>query len=311
MLENIRDAVLIFNPRAGRAQNAHAGPLERARRILARAGIVTELTPTDAPGAATRLAQQAVAGQRQLVIACGGDGTLNEVVNGLAGSSVPLALLPAGTANILAKELGLPWNVEKAAELVVGSNLRRIALGLATNTHDGHTRYFLSVSGAGPDGAIVNAVNHDLKAGTGILAYWSEGLRQLVRYDFPRFRVTAGAETFEATLIVVGRTKHYGGPFRITTQADLYGNDFELLVCTTANRLLYLGYLPMLWTGQLRRARHAHFLRAAVVHCAPLDATPVYFQLDGEPGGCLPAEFRVVPDALTLAVPNPLGRTGR
>jgi len=240
-----------------------------------------------------------------MVIVCGGDGTLNEAVNGLAGSAVPLGLLPAGTANVLAKELGLPWDLETAAALIAGSEFRRIALGVVTTGDDPHhQRYFLSTAGAGPDGAIVNGVSNRLKARAGTLAYWAEGFKQLARYGFPRFRATIGDRTIDATLIIVGRTKHYGGPFRITTEASLYDDQFELMLCTSANPLTYLGYLPLAWAGRLRRARQAHFLKSTIVHCEPMGSAPVYVQVDGEPAGRLPAEFRVARDALTLAVPR-------
>jgi diacylglycerol kinase (ATP) len=319
----IRDALLIFNPVSGRSQGARLGRIERARLILDRDGIETELAPTDGPGhtpgGATELARKAVKNGRQLVIVCGGDGTVNEVVNGLAGSQVPLALLPAGTANVLAKELELPWSIEKAATHVAGSEMRRIALGFVTtgttgngsreNGHGGPVgRYFLSVAGAGPDGAIVYTVHAGLKKTAGTLAYWAEGMRQLGQYSFPRFRVTVDGRAIDATLIVVGRTKHYGGPFRITTEAGLYNDAFELMVCTTRSRLRYLAYLPLLWAGQLRRARHAHFLKATSVRVEPLDDVKAYVQVDGEMAGRLPVEFRIVPDALTLAVPQALAR---
>src|SRR5437868_5308195 len=141
-------ALLIFNPRAGRAPAGHAGGLDRARKIMAAHGIESELALTTEPGSASELARQAVRQGRELVIACGGDGTLNEVVNGLAGSAVALALLPAGTANVLAKEIGLPWNIDRAAALVAGSARRRIALGtISTGSEPHQNRYFLSVGG--------------------------------------------------------------------------------------------------------------------------------------------------------------------
>ncbi len=320
MPEGIREALLVYNPRAGRTGAGFSARLDRARAILARDGIATEVSPTGGPGAATEIARRAVADGRQMLIACGGDGTLNEIANGLAGSPVPLAILPAGTANVLAKELALPWDVEKAAALIARSRLRRIGLGLVSFRNQPRAdRYFLSVAGAGPDGAITYAVSGVLKARSGIFAYWAEGFRQLAVYKFPRFRATPatdsvprerGTQPIHATLIVVGRTKHYGGPFRITTEADLYGDDFELMLCTTTSRARYLAYLPLLTLGLLRRARHAHFVRAASVLCEPFDETAVYVQVDGEPSGRLPAEFRVVPDALTLAVPE-LSKSGR
>ena len=302
---DIRDALIIVNPNAGRARKAHLGPLARAQKTLARDGIESEIAATDGPGAATEIARRAVRDRRQMVIVCGGDGTLNEAVNGLAGSQVPLALLPAGTANVLAKELGLPWNIERAAAFVAGSSLRRIALGKIITEETGDAgRYFVSCAGAGPDGALVRAVNCALKSHTGTLAYWAEGFRQLGLYRFPRFRVNAAGQTVDATLIVLGRTKSYGGPFQITTEADLYGNDFELMLCTTRSRWKYLGYLLLLLAGQLRRAHDVRYLRATSVCCEPLDADSVWAQLDGEPAGHVSAKFCVVPDALTLAVPH-------
>jgi diacylglycerol kinase (ATP) len=308
--EEIHHALLIVNPNAGRVRTSELKRLDSARRILERDGIETDLTLTDGPGAATGIAREAVAAGRQMVIACGGDGTFNEIINGLAGSQVPLAVLPAGTANVLAKELTVPWNVERAAALVAGSRLRRIALGLATSGNGNlPPRYFLCVGGAGPDGAIVHALDLGLKQRAGVLAYWAEGIRQLAAYKFPRFRVTVDGQQFESTLVVLGRTKHYGGPFQITTEADLYSDEFEMMVCVSSSRLRYSSYVGLLCLRRLRGARHLTFLKTSSVYCEPLGQAPVFTQVDGEPLGRLPAEFRIVPDALTLAVPDrPAGK---
>jgi len=301
----VHSALLIVNPNAGRVRAWGLKRLDSARRILERDGIETELALTDGPGAASGIARDAVAGGRQMVIACGGDGTFNEIVNGLAGSQVPLALLPAGTANVLAKELSLPWNVLESAGMVAGSRLRRIALGSAI-PGDGKTppRYFVSVAGAGPDGAIVHALDLGLKARTGVLAYWAEGFKQLAAYKFPKFRVTAAGQEFESTLVVIGRTKNYGGPFQITTEADLYSDEFEVMISPSASRFRYAGYIMLLCVRGLRAARDLKFLKATSIVCEPFSNTTTYAQIDGEPFGCLPVEFRIVPDALTLAVPS-------
>jgi len=154
---------------------------------------------------------------------------------------------------------------------------------------------------------MVRAVNQKLKDRTGTIAFWLEGFRQLAIYRFPRFRVGLADESSEATLIVVGRTKHYGGPLQITTRADLYGNDFELMLCTTDSRWKYLSYLPLLLAGRLRQARTIRFLRTTETYCEPMDAGPIWVQVDGEPAGRLPASFRIIPDCLTLAVPQKAG----
>src|SRR6266446_5996817 len=300
-----KDAVLIVNPQAGGGRKMRQ--LDEARRIFRESGIETELQNTSAPGEATDFARRAVSQSRQLVIVCGGDGTVNEAVNGLALSQVPMAVLPAGTANVLAKELSIPWNLTRAAERIVRAQYRRIALGLATpEKSSGEPRYFLSLAGAGADGALVAAVRPEIKIRAGIIAYWQEGFQQLTRYKFPRFRVTTGEVSIDVTLVIVGRTKHYGGPFMITTEADLQTPQFELAFVTTRSAWRYLAYMPLIWTGQLRGARHVQFCKATSLQCVALDSSPVLIQVDGEPAGRLPAEFRIVPDALTLAMPDPV-----
>jgi diacylglycerol kinase (ATP) len=319
MKGNLRNALLIHNPNAGNGGSGRRRMLDEARRIFSFAGIEAELTETRGPGDATEIAYRASAEGRQLVIACGGDGTLNEVVNGLAtqrnGHRVPLALLPGGTANVLAKELNLPWDIPSAAEKLVPGEVRDIALGLATPLEQPEKkRYFLSVAGSGPDGMIVYAIDLDLKARVGILAYWWQGAREVFRYKFPHFRVVTGEQKLDASLLVVGRTKNYGGPFKITTGADLYENEFELMALTTQSGFRYLSYLPSLWLDKLRGTDGVHFWKVDAVVCEPLDAKPVYAQVDGEPLARLPVEFKIVPRALKLLVPQngtvPKPRTG-
>ncbi len=305
-----RDALIVFNPQARRARHLlNSGGLQRFREVLHERGVESTMATTQTPEAAEQAARGAVRQKTGLVIACGGDGTLNAVVNGLAGSTVPMAILPAGTANILAKEIGLPSDPQAAAGCIAEGSLRRIALG-SIITADGGIRYFLSVAGAGPDGAIVRAVHENgrLKRRAGILAFWVEGFRQFVRYRFPRFRVIAGDREIEATLVVVGRTRHYGGPLRITTAADLYGRDFEIMACTTRSRFRYLSYIPLALAGGMRAARDAIFLRTDSLRCEPSERPAALVQGDGEPAGQLPAEFRVVPDALTLVIPSGQGQ---
>lgn len=309
MNAEIRNGLLIHNPNAGGGGRGREKSIDEARRIFAVGGVHTELAETTGPGHATEIAQRAADEGRQLVIACGGDGTLNEIVNGLAeqrnGHRVPLALLPGGTANILAKELGIPWNIRRAAESLVNGDVKEIALGLATPLEQPERRrFFLSVAGAGPDGMIVYSIDLDLKAKVGILAYWYQGVREIFRYDFPHFRVVAGDRNLDVSLVIVGRTKNYGGPFKITTEADLFEDRFEVMALTTQSGFKYLSYLPTLWLGNLREAEGVHFWKAETLVIEPLDKNPIYAQIDGEPLARLPVEFKIVPRALKLLVPR-------
>jgi YegS/Rv2252/BmrU family lipid kinase len=316
MVTQFQNALLIHNPNAGNGGNGRRRLLDQARRILSTNGMEVDLAETTAAGHAVEIAQQAVRDGRQLVIACGGDGTLNEVVNGLAnfsnGHRVPLALLPGGTANILAKELDLPWDIPRAAKRLVNGEVHEVALGLATPLEQPEKkRYFLSVAGAGPDGMIVYSVDLSLKARVGILAYWWQGVREVLRYTFPRFRVRAGDRQLEPTLVVVGRTKNYGGPFKITDQADLFEDQFEVMALTTQSGFRYLSYLPTLWMGNLRKEQDVHFWKAEALVCEPRDTNPVYAQVDGEPLSRLPIEFSIVPKALRLLVPRDSTMVGK
>jgi YegS/Rv2252/BmrU family lipid kinase len=309
MTAELHNALLIHNPNAGNGGTARRHTLDAARHIFTHGGISTELAETTGPGHATEIAARAAQENRGLVIACGGDGTLNEIVNGLAahqnGHRVPLALLPGGTANILAKELDLPWDIPSAAERLVHGTVKEIALGLATPLEQPEKKkYFLSVAGAGPDGMIVYSIDLSLKARVGILAYWWEGAREAFRYKFPHFRVVSGEHKINASLVIVGRTQNYGGPFKITDQADLYSNQFEVMTLTTQSGFRYLSYLPTLWMGKLRGTEGVEFFKTDSVLCEPLDQNPIYAQIDGEPLARLPVEFRIVPRALKLLVPH-------
>lgn len=311
MPNNIKDAILIYNPTSGRRRHRRFADVERAAHILRDAGIATELAPTTAPNSATDVARKAVEQRRGMVIACGGDGTINEIVNGLAGSDVPMALLPAGTANILAKELGIPWDIRHAATLIPGGTVRRIALGAAFPLNGNHSdllspqgRFFLSVAGAGPDGAIVNGVHPGLKKNTGIAAYWFEGFRQLFQYNFPEIRIRSAGREHTATIIVVGRTAHYGGPFKITTGASLFEDSFEFVTNSRRNRMGYVACLPALFLGSLRDMDGIEAWKSTETICESAGSEPIYAQVDGEPVGPLPVAFRIVPNALSIVTPD-------
>jgi diacylglycerol kinase family enzyme len=200
--------------------------------------------------------------------------------------------------------------VRRAAELIPGSQPCRIALGQIAPL-DGlkRERYFLCMGGAGPDGVMVYSVDLGKKLRAGILAYWLEGFRQLVRYTFPHFRVASNGREIMASLVVVGRTRKYGGPFEITTGASLFEDTFEILALTTRSPFTYLVMLFSLWMGRLRRRSDVHVWKAGALRCELLAGNgaitqPVYAQVDGEPAGRLGVEFRIVPSALTLMVPQ-------
>jgi diacylglycerol kinase family enzyme len=159
------------------------------------------------------------------------------------------------------------------------------------------------VAGAGPDGAIVNGVDGELKKKAGILAYWLEGMRQVFKYGFPEMRVHSNGQERRATIVVVGRTVNYGGPFKITTGADLFEDSFEFLTNSAKSRLRYLGALPALWLGKLRGLDEIDAWKSTEAICEPNGDGPLWAQVDGEPIGDLPIKFTIVPNALSLVIP--------
>jgi YegS/Rv2252/BmrU family lipid kinase len=310
MLHDIQRAVIIYNPLSGGDRGRRSEQLKRAQGNLSAYRILAELLPTSSPGDAGRLACAAARDGAQLIVVCGGDGTVNETVNGMArdeiASQVPLAVLPAGTANVLAKELRIPWDIPRAAAMIPRGTPVRIALGrivpLASPKLD---RYFVCVGGAGADAALVRALDIKVKHRVGILAYWMEGFRQLWKYQFPHFRVTPdNGRSSEVALAIIGRTKHYGGPFQITTGANLFGDEFEVALFRSRRALSYIAYMPAAWTGNLRKLKNISFLTTRSLICEPLDESEIYAQVDGEQAPQLAVKFEIVPNALTIVVPE-------
>lgn len=299
-----RNAALIYNPLAGRRRDRRLRDLAHAVDFLAATGTSVTLVATTGPASGTELARHELADGRDLLIVCGGDGTINEVVNGMVGSAVPLAVLPAGTGNVLAKELGLPWNIWRAAEYIPGGVVRRIALGRASSAEWGE-RHFLSLAGAGADANLIYRLSQKEKLRLGMLSFWLEGFRQLFRYDFREFMVQADGQGLPATLAIVGRTRHYGGPIEITRRASLFSDDFEVAIFSRRPRPMYLLYLLAQWVGLLEHFGSVRFLRAQRVVARPFSER-VYAQTDGELAGTLPVEFTLVPNALSLLVPATL-----
>jgi YegS/Rv2252/BmrU family lipid kinase len=291
-----QNAALIYNPVAGRLRWDQRRERERAVALLRAYGIGVNSFPTTGPGNATELARQQVAAGRDLIIVSGGDGTINEVVNGMAGSSVPLAVLPAGSANVLAKELNLPWSPWRAAEYIPRGVVRRIALGRAGQRH------FIAVAGAGADANIVYQVAKRSKMRLGTLSYWLESFRQLFLYDFPEFTVRIGEETLASTLLVVSRTRHYGGPVQITRRADLFGDQFEICLFPRRLPIVYLVYFLAQLVGQLESFPEVRFRRGQELR-AERGMPRIHVQVDGELAGQLPTDFVIVPNALSLLVP--------
>jgi diacylglycerol kinase (ATP) len=252
---------------------------------------------TDAAGHATLLARQAAEQGADLVLALGGDGTINEVANGLAYSDVALGVLPAGTANVMAMELGLGSNLDRAAERLSKCLPRRVALGRIARA-DGESRCFLCMAGAGLDAKVVHEVNGALKDRTGKLAYWAAGLAQIPR-RLESLDVRIQGQTYRCGFFLASRVRNYGGDMEIASGSSLRRPDFEIVLFEGSNPLRYAWYMIGVRLGRVQRMNGVRTMPAS---CAEI-LSATHLQIDGEYAGHQTARLEIAPDALTLLMP--------
>jgi diacylglycerol kinase (ATP) len=286
-------AVIIGNPNSGRAGSRDY--LERCAKILRSGGLEVEVLNTERPDHATELASSTEA---PLVIAAGGDGTINEVINGL-DEEATLGILPLGTANVLARELGLPLNVEQACERILRGERAKIDLGVATN-REGVERRFACMAGIGFDAHVVRAVTPRLKRYLRGLAFALMAFKVLAEEDFPWIHVIHGDTTHVTRFAIVANAHHYGGDLRAASDPDLLASG-ELAVVLVRRVSVLLR--PDIFASILARRpldRSMHSFTATELRACATEDIDVPVQLDGEIWGNLPMSFRVEPRALEV-----------
>ena len=217
-------------------------------------------------------------------------------------SRTRLGVLPLGTVNVFAKELGLPTDFPSAWRVLLAGLERRIDLPVAEHTLDGKTarRYFAQMAGAGLDSRAIELVNWEQKKLLGPLAYVAAGFRALAG-DLPQLTVTNGTETATGELVLIGNGRFYGGRFAIFPEADLEDGLLEVVMWPRANveALLRSGW--GLLTDQLHQAAQLHHFRGDTIKLT--SSAPLPFELDGENIGPLPVTFTVQRRALRVIVP--------
>jgi diacylglycerol kinase family enzyme len=295
-----QNAFLIYNPLAGKFNRESGRLLQRTIDAIAAQGHRVTAMPTRGPRTAGAIAQECVAGGADLVISAGGDGTINEIANGMIGSTVPLAILPGGTANVLSVEIGLGTRLVEAAERLSEMVPARIAAG-RLETSD-QVRHFLLMAGVGFDAMIVYSVDAQLKQRIGRAAYWVGGFSQLGK-PLPEFDVRINDSSARCSFALASRVRNYGGDLWIARGASLFNEQFEFVLFEGKDTLPYLRYLFGVITGRLSGMSGVSVVSAesAIIEC-PGDER-IYVQIDGEYGGRLPAKLSIVPSAITLMMP--------
>jgi len=292
---------VIFNPVA-KGEKA-----SRFRRHLDEIAAQSTLKLTVAPGDARRLAAEAVTEAFETVVAAGGDGTLNEVLNGIGDAPdgfdrARLGVLPLGTVNVFARELRIASTLELAWKVIREGRERIIDLPKVEYSLDGKSksRYFAQLAGAGLDARAIELVNWDLKKWIGPLAYVVAGLNAL-RDSSLRITAAADSHTLTGGLVLIGNGRLYGGPFRVFPKADLCDGLLEVCVFPTVNWLTLARCGPRLL---LRGDLPPSALRAFSAECLTLTSpTPAPLEVDGELIGQLPATFSIKRAGLRVVVP--------
>jgi diacylglycerol kinase (ATP) len=322
----MRKAALLYNPDSGGSRRRRQAELESALALLRGSGVEAHLVLTDSRAHAEQKARQAVLAGCDTIFACGGDGTIHNLIQVLAKSSAALAILPMGTANALAHDLGLPMNIAAAVRAALEATPRRIALGgIQYVDLEGKpgTRFFTVAAGCGVDAHLFYKLHAGTKQRMGMTAYYAKAWQLWFTHPMTRF-LAEFAETgsdqprqANVTELMAVRIRNFGGVLQeLAPGASLERDDLRIVLCRTASRLAYLLYV----TRGLLRSNWSvpgieladsgrvlcHGLQATVVStdARPQAQRKVYVEADGELVGTLPAEITIVPDALTLLAPS-------
>ncbi len=310
----MRRVVLVDNPASGQNSSRRTETVHRALAALRAAGVEVEHLTIDGPGSGAKLAREAVNGNFDTVLVCGGDGTVHEVLQNLVGTDVALGVIPMGTANALAADLGITKSPTKAVEMLLGAERVRVPVGrIRYRTSDGsdQCRYFTVAAGVGADALLMARMDPVLKRRLGYLLYVMEAFRIWVTHPFPLFKTRIGtkgtARVTEASQLLAVRVRSFGGVLgKLAPGATLRSENLCLLAFRTQSRLRYLSFLLAVVGKRHTFSRDVELLEAESVECTlSEDPQPrVFVEADGEVLGHLPAKIEIASQTLTLLIPR-------
>ncbi len=327
----MKKAALIYNPAAGRKRRSRTEDVEKAGQVLRAAGVQVITVPTRTAGSAGAQAEEAIANGYDTIIACGGDGTVHEVLQGVVrhGTMVALGCLPLGTGNVLANDLGLPRNPVAAARKLLSFVPRTIAAGkvefqrMDSSLND--SRYFAVMAGAGVDAQLPYSLTQPFKDRYGMAGYVAQGLRIYLAHDFPLFEVefvdsvARRPRKESVSLAFAIRVKNFGGFMRrFVPESGLERDDVQILLYKPRNGHRLLLYMILAFLGRRWNVPGIELVHAKELQCRPLPRLdgprstdsrtrprPIYSQADGELLGLLPVRISVTPNAFSLLMPKP------
>jgi len=313
----MRKAILLYNPLSGRRRGRRLADVEAALSVLRAAGIEASGAATQAAGGTAEQVKDAIAQGCDTVFACGGDGTIHDVLQGLVGTYTALGIIPLGTANSLAHDLGLPLSPAHAAQAALTARPRRVAVGRVEYqgfAGKSNSRYFTITAGIGVDAHLFYKLNPLAKRRLGMMAYYVKATRLWLTHKMEHFAVEIreGSQTRRAEIsqLLAVRIQNFGGVLReLAPGASLERNDLRLVLFHTRSRAAYLSYILRGLLGTRWSVPGIELLHSSGVTCrglthGSLPSSRVLVEADGELLGTLPAEIRVVPDGVSLLVPS-------
>ena len=318
----MRRVALIYNPASGQRPEQRVASIAKVVAVLEGAGIEVDVIATESPESAGQQAQAAVLRGCDTVIACGGDGTVHETLQKLVGGSAALGVIPMGTANALATDLGLPASPGKAAKMLLTARPVRISVGQVSYRDPSgqpQARYFVVAAGVGADGLFFSRLDSRLKQKLGYLVYLVEALRLWATYTFPMFTSTftqgggGSPRVVEASQILAVRISNFGGLVNNLVPGAAIGNEnLHVIAFKTRSRLRYLRFMVAVWFKRHNYSDTIELIDCSEVECRDLPgaAERSFVEADGELLGTLPVKIEVVPQSLTLLIPRS-ARDGR
>jgi diacylglycerol kinase (ATP) len=257
-----------------------------------------DLYPTKCREHAGVLARDLLEHPPDLLAVCGGDGTLNEVVSSVPAPPFPVAMIPAGTANVLAHELGLPMNPVQALEIALKKVVRQVDLGIVLGRN---RQRFLLMAGVGVDAYIVSKIRPRRRL-LGMANFYLASLRAFRTYAFSEFRVLGGDETLSATSCIIANAHSYGGGLVFTPDADMGDGLFDVLILQGKPGVEHFRFILSAWLGKPRQVSCIQRRRLPAVRVE--GARGVWVQADGELMGALPIDVTMTPASFPLVVPG-------
>jgi YegS/Rv2252/BmrU family lipid kinase len=287
--------IIIYNPVAGQRRTR---VLWRVLDILSANGVRVQLAETRHAGHASILAREAASGGRRLIVAAGGDGTIAEVAGGINGSGAALGVIPLGTANVLARELGLPFSAPAIAAALAFGRTRTLWPGMASLA-DGD-RLFVQMLGVGLDAQVVHHLPAGLKRVLGRTAYVAQTLREMLRYTYRPIRIRIDGRVEEAGSVVVTKGSLYAGQYLLAPGARPSERGFSVALFGRNGPGAVLMYGAALTMNLLPRAPGMRLIRAREVDI--LEGAAVLAQADGDPAGAAPIAVRDAASAIEVVV---------